>query len=92
MLDLNLNLINGPIRIYCDNQTTINLIYSGANSLKRKHIEIQYHYIHDIVVKKEKVKVTYIPTTDMIVNSLTKGIPASTFIKHVSLNMGLKNI
>ena len=90
LLDLNLNLMNGPIEIYCDNTSAIDLIYSGANSSKGQHIEIQYHYIHDIVEEKEEVKVTYIPTTDMLADSLTKAIPAETFIKHVSL-MGLRN-
>ncbi|XP_074352333.1 secreted RxLR effector protein 161-like [Apium graveolens] len=85
LLELNLNLVNRPIEIYCDNTSTINLIYSGANSSNGQHIELQYHYIHDIVVEKEEVKVTYIPTTDMLADSLTKAILAETFIKHVSL-------
>ena len=89
LIDLDLNLLEGPIDIYCDNQAAISLINSGANSSKGKHIEIQYHYIRDIVEKGE-VKVTYIPTTDMIADPLTKGITAESFIKHVSL-MGLRN-
>lgn len=91
MLDLDIDLVNGPIEIYCDNQAAISLINSGANSSKGQHIEIQYHYIHDIVIEKKEVKVTYIPTDDMIADSLTKGIPAEKFIKHVSL-MGLRDI
>lgn len=89
--DLDIDLVNGPIEIYCDNQAAISLINSGANSSKGQHIEIQYHYIHDIVIEKKEVKVTYIPTDDMIADSLTKGIPAEKFIKHVSL-MGLRDI
>ena len=88
--DLDLNLMDGPIEIYCDNQAAISLINSGANSSKGKHIEIQYHYIRDIM-EKEEVSVTYIPTSDMIADPLTKGIPAGTFIKHVGL-MGLINV
>ena len=90
LIDLNLNLINRPIEIYCDNQAAINLINSGANSSRGKHIEVQYHYIRDIVQKGE-IKITYVPTCDMIADPLTKGIPAENFIKHVGL-MGLKNI
>ena len=91
LLELNLNLIDGPIEIFCDNMSAINLIYRGANSLKGQHIDIQYHYIHDVVVEKKEVKVTYIPTSDMIVDPLTKGIPAKLFSKHVDL-MGLRNM
>ena len=90
LIDLDLKLVNGLIEIYCDNQAAINLINSGANSSRGKHIEIQYHYIRDIVQKGE-VKMTYILTCDMIADPLTKGLPAEIFIKHVGL-MGLRNI
>ena len=90
MNDLDLNLIDGPVAIYCDNQATIILINSGANSLRGKHIEIQYHYIRDII-QKEEIEVSYIPTSDMIADPMTKGIPVEKFVKHVSL-MGLMNI
>ena len=88
--DLYLNLIDGPVRIYCDNQAAISLINSDTNSSRGKHIEIHYHYIRDII-KKEKIEVSYIPISDMIVDSMTKGIPAQKFVKHVSL-IGLMNI
>jgi hypothetical protein len=88
--ELGLNLVSGPLQMYCDNQAAISLIDSGANSSKGKHIEIEYHYVHDIVKKKE-VTITYIPTDDMLADSMTKGIPAANFIKHVGL-MGLRNI
>ena len=83
-------MVEGPIEIYCDNQAAISLIKSGANSSKGKHIEIQYHYIQDIVQKRE-IKVSYIPTSDMIADPLTKSISADNFIKYVGL-MGLRNI
>ena len=88
--DLDLNLIDGPVGIYCDNQAAISLINSGANNSKGRHIEIQYHYIHDII-QKEEIEVSYIPTSDMIADPMTKGIPIEKFVKHVDL-MGLMNI
>ena len=87
---MNLNLIDGPVGIYCDNQAAISLINSGANNSKGRHIEIQYHYIRDII-QKEKIDVSYIPTSDMIADPMTKEIPAEKFVKHVGL-MGLMNI
>lgn len=75
--------------IFCDNTSAINLIYNGANSLRGQHINIQYYYIHDIVVEGKEVKITYIPTSNMIADPLTKGIPSETFVKHVGL-MGLR--
>ena len=47
--DLDLNLIDGPVGIFCDNQAGISLINSGVNSLREKHIKIQYYYIRDII-------------------------------------------
>ena len=49
--NLDLNLIDGPVEIYCDNQAAISLINSGANSSRGKYIEIHYHYIRDILKK-----------------------------------------
>ena len=90
LADLDFNLVEGSIEIYCDNQAAISLINSGANSSKGKHIEIQYHYIQDIIQKGE-IKVSYIPTSNMLADLLTKSIPTDNFIKHVGL-MGLRNI
>src|SRR5262249_17029316 len=90
LTDIDLGLVEGPIEMYCDNQAAISLIYSVANNSKGKHIEVQYHYIRDIVEKGE-IKVTYIPTSDMLADPLTKGIATENFIKLVSL-MGLKNM
>ena len=90
MNDLDLNLINGLIGIYCNNQVTISLINSGANSSRGKHIDIQYHYIRNII-QKQDIEVSYIPTSDMIADPMTKGISAEKFVKHVSL-MRLRNI
>ena len=49
-----------PVSMFCDNQSAISLIKSGANSSKGKHIDISYHYIQDIVERGE-IKVDYIP-------------------------------
>ena len=90
MNDLDLNLIDGPVGIYCDNQAVISFINNGANSSKGKHIEIHYHYIRDIIQKAE-IEVSYIPPSDMIADPMIKRIATEKFVKHVSL-MGLMNI
>ena len=90
LTDLDLNLIDGPVGIYCDNQAAISLVNSGANSSRGKHIEIHCHYIRDII-QKEEIEVSYIPTSDMIADPMIKWIPAKKFVKHVSM-MRLMNI
>lgn len=43
------DLYEEPINLFCNNKSAIFLVKSGANSSKGKHIDIDYHYIHDIV-------------------------------------------
>lgn len=45
--------------MFCDNIFAIALVKSEANSSKRKHIDIYYHYIQDLVERGE-IKVNYI--------------------------------
>jgi hypothetical protein len=46
---LNLDLNNKPVNMFCDNKSAISLIKSGAQSSKGKHLDVNYHYIQDIV-------------------------------------------
>lgn len=43
------DLYEEPINLFCNNKSAIFLVKSGANSSKGKHIDIDYHYIQDIV-------------------------------------------
>ena len=49
--NLKLGIPNRPVNVFCDNQSAISLIKSGANSSESKHIETNYHYIQDIMEK-----------------------------------------
>ena len=60
MDSLKLDMQDKPVNVFCDNKSAISLIKSGANSSKGKHIDINYHYIQDIV-KRGKIKVHFIP-------------------------------
>ena len=53
---------------------SVNLIFHD----KSKHIEIQYHFIHD-KVQKGAVELQYIPTDDQIVDVLTKPLHRTKF-------------
>lgn len=44
------DLYDEPINLFCNNKSAIFLVKSGANSSKGKHIDIDYHYIQDIVI------------------------------------------
>jgi hypothetical protein len=68
----------------------ISLIKSGAHSSKNKHIDINYHYIQDIVEKGE-INVEFISSTKIVADPMTKGLPLDKFKGHVT-TMGLKYI
>jgi hypothetical protein len=64
------------------------LIKSGANSSKGKHIDVNYHYIQDIVERGE-IKVHFVPSVEMMTDPMTKGLTLNQFRVHIT-SMGLK--
>jgi hypothetical protein len=52
-----------PTIIHCDNQIYVKLSYNTVYHDNTKHVEIKYHYICDIVQRKE-VRVEYRPTDE----------------------------
>ena len=46
---------------------------------RSKHVEIQYHYIQDMV-ERRAVQLQYIPTNDQIADILTKTLPKGKFV------------
>ena len=52
-----------------------------------KYINIQYHYIQDLEERK-KITVSYVPTTDMIADGMTKPLDRIAFQRFKEL-MGL---
>uniref|UniRef100_A0A2N9ELZ6 Reverse transcriptase Ty1/copia-type domain-containing protein n=1 Tax=Fagus sylvatica TaxID=28930 RepID=A0A2N9ELZ6_FAGSY len=88
MDSLKLDMQDRPVNVFCDNKSTISLIKSRANSSKGKHIDVNYHYIQDIVEMGE-IKVHFVPSTDMMANPMTKGLTLNQFRVHVT-GMGLR--
>ena len=52
-----------PTVIHCDNQSCVQMSVNHVFHNKSKHIEIQYHFIHDMV-QKGAIKLQYISTDD----------------------------
>jgi hypothetical protein len=53
---------------------------ANSNSRRMKHVEIQLHFIRD-VVKDEKIILCYTPTHQMLADFLTKAVPQSALVK-----------
>ena len=64
--------------LYEDNQGAIALTKKPENHARTKHIDIRYHFVRDLVQKKE-IEVDYCPTTDMLADIMTKGLSRPRF-------------
>jgi hypothetical protein len=67
-----------PTIIHCDNQSCVKLSDNLVFHDKSKHIEIKYHYIRDMVRRKE-VHVQYLPTHEQIAYIFTKPLGKMKF-------------
>jgi hypothetical protein len=59
--------------ILCDNQSCINMTKNTVFHDKTKHVDIQYHYIHDMV-HKGVVKLQYVGIDEQVTDVLTKSL------------------
>ena len=73
-----------------DNQGALALARNPEYHARTKHIDIQHHFIRDLVTS-ERVYLEYCPTTEMIADIMTKGLQRIAHEKHTQA-MGLKPI
>lgn len=62
---------DGPIVLYCDNQSTIQMSKNPLFHDKTKHIDIQHHYIRDFV-QESLVELVYCSTTTQFADIFAK--------------------
>nr|XP_033511266.1 secreted RxLR effector protein 161-like [Nicotiana tomentosiformis] len=75
--------ISRPLRIFCDNSTVVFFSKNNKSGSRSKHIDIKYLMVRDYV-KKQDVCFEHVSTTLMIVDPMTKGLPANIFKDHVT--------
>ena len=68
----------GPTIIHYDNQSCVNISENPVFHDRSKHNEIKYHYIIDMVQRKE-VHVQYLPTHEQIADIFTKPLARTKF-------------
>lgn len=67
-----------PLTLHCDNLGAIQLTSKTIFHARTKHIEIQYHWIRELV-KKGAVRLEHCPSAKMIADVLTKPLGKGTF-------------
>jgi len=65
--------VDAPIVIYCDNISSILLVNNPVYHVRKKHIEVHYHFIRKKVLAKE-IDLIHVSTKDQIVDILTKAL------------------
>ena len=66
--------------IFKDNQSAIAMTKNPQYHGRSKHVSIKFHFIRD-QVSKGSVQVIYCPSSDMLADALTKGLPKDRFVK-----------
>ncbi|GJV79297.1 ribonuclease H-like domain-containing protein [Tanacetum coccineum] len=69
--------------VYCDN---VSAVYMSANPVqhqRKKHIEIDIHFVHDFVASGQ-VRVLHVPSRFQYADIFTKGLPTALFFEFCS--------
>ena len=79
--------ISRPLKLYCDNSAAVSFSKNARSTSRSKHIDIKYYFVKEKVAEA-LIAIEYTPTTSMLADPLTKGLPICVFAKHVT-RMGL---
>ena len=81
---------NKAIDLKGDNQGCLALIKNPEHHSRTKHIDVQYHYIREIV-DDGLIQISYVPTADMLADIFTKPLTQTTF-ERLRAGLGLEII
>jgi hypothetical protein len=73
-----IGLVQQVVRIDCDSHSEIFMLKNPAYHSKTKHIDIQYHFVRDMVEEK-KVLLMKVDTLKNVADSLTKYVSIEKF-------------
>lgn len=80
----------GPVTLYIDNKSAINLAKNPVFHGRSKHIDIRHHFIRECIEKGEIV-VKHVCTELQRADILTKALPVAKFERMQKL-LGMKNL
>ena len=79
--------VSEPVELLCDNISTISFAKDPKFHDRTKHVDIKYHFVRTMTERKE-IEFSYIPTREMLADSMTKTIIHDFFFTHVR-SMGI---
>ena len=74
LTDLNYSI--NSVKLYADNQAAIKLMSNPIVSQRSKHIDVSYHFARQHIANGT-ISLDYMPTANMIADTLTKAVPES---------------
>jgi hypothetical protein len=77
LIDLQVPSVSAPT-VWCDN---LGATYLSANPIfyaRTKHVEVDYHFVHDRVAKKE-IQIRFVLFRDQLADVFTKPRPVASF-------------
>ncbi|XP_074374211.1 secreted RxLR effector protein 161-like [Apium graveolens] len=80
----------GPVVLYIDNRSAIDLAKNPIFHGRSKHIDVRYHFIRDCV-EQGLIVIKHVKTSEQRADILTKALSAAKFEKMRSL-LGVKNL
>ena len=79
--------ISRLLKLLCDNSAVVPFFRNTRSTSCSKHIDVKFFFVKEKVAKS-LIIVEHTPTTSMLVDPLTKGLPICVFQEHVT-RMGL---
>lgn len=76
--------IGSPVLLKGDNQAALSLVQDAHTHERSKHIDVAYHYVRDLF-RRNRIKVEFVRTADMVADGLTKPLLSPTFQKFIGL-------
>jgi hypothetical protein len=73
-----IGLVQQEVTLDCDRQSSIFLEKNPSYHSKTKHIDVQYHFVRDMVEEK-KVLLEKVDTLKNVADSLTKSVSTKNF-------------
>ena len=81
---------NGPMKLYCDNKSAINIAHNLMQHDRTKHVEVDKHFIKE-KLDNGTICTPFVSIGNQLADILTKGLSGSTFQSIVS-KLGMDNI